>query len=65
MPEIVDDGETGFVVDTIEAAVEAVQECAKLDRLHIRDVFERRFDADRMVAEYEAIYAGLLAGATG
>ena len=28
-------------------------------------LFERRFDADRMVAEYEAIYAGLLAGAKG
>ena len=65
MPEIIDDGETGFVVDTIAAAVEAVKECAKLDRRHIRDVFERRFDADRMVAEYEAIYAGLLAGAKG
>ena len=65
MPEIIDDGETGFVVDTIEAAVEAVQECATLDRNHIREVFERRFDADRMVAEYEAIYAGLLAGAKG
>ena len=65
MPEIIDNGETGFVVDTIATAVEAVKECAKLDRSHIRDVFERRFDADRMVAEYEAIYAGLLAGAKG
>ena len=65
MPEIIDNGETGFVVDTIATAVEAVKECAKLDRRHIRDVFERRFDADRMVAEYEAIYAGLLAGAKG
>jgi glycosyltransferase involved in cell wall biosynthesis len=59
MPEIVDEGETGFVVDTIEAAVEAVARCAKLDRNHIRQVFERRFSAERMVSDYEAIYGAL------
>ena len=46
MPEIIDNGETGFVVDTIATAVEAVKECAKLDRSHIRDVFERRATED-------------------
>jgi glycosyltransferase involved in cell wall biosynthesis len=65
MPEIVDDGETGFVVDTVEAAVKAVRDCARLDPVKIRQVFERRFDAARMVAEYEAIYAGLLPHARG
>lgn len=61
MPEIVDEGETGFVVDTIEAAVEAVARCAGLDRDRIRRVFERRFSAERMVSDYEAVY-GSLAG---
>jgi glycosyltransferase involved in cell wall biosynthesis len=64
MPEIVDEGETGFVVDTIEAAVEAVASCAKLDRNHVRQVFERRFSAERMVSDYEAIYGALASGNT-
>jgi glycosyltransferase involved in cell wall biosynthesis len=59
MPEIVDEGETGFVVDTIETAVDAVGRCAGLDRNHIREVFERRFSAERMVSDYEAIYRTL------
>jgi glycosyltransferase involved in cell wall biosynthesis len=60
MPEIVDEGETGFVVDSIEAAVEAVARCAKLDRDHIRQAFERRFSAERMISDYEAIYRTLI-----
>jgi glycosyltransferase involved in cell wall biosynthesis len=59
MPEIVDEGETGFVVDSLEAAVDAVAKCRALDRDKIRDVFERRFSADRMVSDYEAIYRTL------
>ena len=59
MPEIVDEGETGFVVDTIEAAVEAVTRCDGLDRDHIRQVFERRFSAERMISDYEAVYRTL------
>ena len=59
MPEIVDEGETGFVVDSIDAAVEAVARCADLDRNHVREVFERRFSAERMISDYEAIYRTL------
>ena len=59
LPEIVDEGETGFVVDSIEAAVEAVARCAALDRDHVRQVFERRFSAERMISDYEAIYLTL------
>lgn len=59
MPEIVDQGKTGFVVDSIEAAVDAVARCDELDRDNIRNVFERRFSAERMVSDYEAIYRKL------
>jgi glycosyltransferase involved in cell wall biosynthesis len=59
MPEIIDEGETGFVVDSVEAAVEAVARCAGLDREHIRGIFERRFSAERMISDYEAIYRTL------
>jgi glycosyltransferase involved in cell wall biosynthesis len=61
MPEIVDEGETGYVVDSIDAAVQAVSKCEALDRDHIRQVFERRFSSERMVCDYEAIYAELIA----
>src|SRR5690606_11121595 len=64
MPELVDDGETGYDVDSIEAAVVAAARCAVLDRSLIREVFEWRFSADRMVADYEAIYR-TLAGEAG
>ena len=60
MPEIIDEGETGFVVDSIEAAVLALAKCAALDRDHVRQVFERRFSAERMVSNYEAIYRELI-----
>jgi len=56
MPEVVDDGVTGYVVDSIEDAVAAVERCRSLDRARIRQVFEERFSDDRMVADYESIY---------
>ena len=46
MPEIVDQGETGFVVDSIEEAVEAVAAVERLDRRAVRAHFERRFAVD-------------------
>ena len=59
VPEIVDPGTTGFVVSTVEEAVAAVARIGDLDRATIRRVFERRFSADRMAADYEEVYAAL------
>ena len=63
MPEVVDDGVTGFVVDSIERAVAAVEKLDQLDRGQVRAAFERRFSAERMVHDYEVIYARLAADA--
>lgn len=63
VPEIVDDGVTGFVVETLDEAVEAVERAKRLDRAKVRAVFEARFSADRMVGDYEAIYERVAAGA--
>lgn len=60
MAEIIDEGVTGAIVDTIEAAVAAVQRVALLDRSRIRAVFQQRFTADRMVRQYAETYAKLL-----
>jgi glycosyltransferase involved in cell wall biosynthesis len=66
MPEIVDEGISGYVVDSVDAAVAAVAKAERLDRGLVRATFERRFSADRMVRDYEAIYAALTdRGTTG
>ncbi|RGP37478.1 glycosyltransferase family 4 protein [Pseudotabrizicola alkalilacus] len=59
MAEIVDDGVSGFVVDTLEQAIAAVPLTLALDRGEVRKCFERRFDAARMVDDYVAAYAVL------
>ena len=60
MPEVVDDGRTGFVVDSIDAAVAAVPGALALDRSNVAAVARRRFSADRMVDAYLSVYHQLL-----
>ena len=60
MPEVVDEGVTGFLVDGVEAAVAAVSRIAGLSRGRCRAVAERRFSAARMVTDYVEVYADLL-----
>jgi glycosyltransferase involved in cell wall biosynthesis len=56
MPEIVDEGITGVLVDTVAEAVAAVPAAAELDRRIVRETAERRFGVDRMVDDYLAVY---------
>lgn len=60
MPEIIDEGVTGYLVDSIDAAARVVNNAAALDRTAIRAVAERRFGAARMVDDYIAVYRRLL-----
>jgi glycosyltransferase involved in cell wall biosynthesis len=60
MPEVVDVGQTGFLVDDAMAAATAVKDVADLDRATCRAVAERRFSADRMAADYVAVYEQVL-----
>ena len=52
VPEIIDEGVTGFVVDSLEEAVSAIGRLHELDRRKIRATFERRFTARRMAEDY-------------
>jgi glycosyltransferase involved in cell wall biosynthesis len=61
VPEVVEDGITGFIVDDIDGAVSAVERLGRVSRPTCRSVFERRFDAARMAADYLDVYRGLLA----
>ncbi|MER8550882.1 glycosyltransferase family 4 protein [Mesorhizobium sp. M1217] len=64
LPEIIDHGVTGFLVDTVDAAVASIPEMLRLDRRQVRAVFENRFSATRMAHDYVAAYARLI-GAPG
>ena len=56
VPEVLEDGVTGFIVDNIDEAVAATARCAQLDRRRIRARFEQRFSAERMAQDYRRVY---------
>ena len=62
--EVIEDGRTGFLVDDVASAVDAVYRLDQLDRAAIRARFEERFTAQRMARDYVAIYGSLLLGAS-
>ncbi|NLN20698.1 MAG: glycosyltransferase [Syntrophomonadaceae bacterium] len=60
MPEVIKDGETGFLVNSIDQAVEALKRIPELDREACRRWVENRFSRERMVDDYLAIYKLIL-----
>src|SRR5258708_13073541 len=62
--EIIENGKTGFVVDTEDEAVRAVLKLDQLDRRIVRKVFQERFTADVMARNYLRLY-WRLCGAAG
>ncbi|ULK94949.1 glycosyltransferase family 4 protein [Bradyrhizobium sp. I71] len=58
--EIVEDGITGRIVESVDEAVQAMPSLLALDRMAIRARFEERFSATRMAAEYVKLYQRLL-----
>jgi len=60
VPEIIDEGQTGFIVDDLDDAVAAVHRVGELDRRRCREVFEERFTATRMARDYLELYSTLL-----
>ena len=63
VPEIIDDGLTGFIVEDEAGAIGAVDRLAHLSRTAIRQRFEQRFTARRMALDYLAAYRSLMDGA--
>jgi glycosyltransferase involved in cell wall biosynthesis len=59
VPEVVDDGVSGFIFNTDEEAIIALQNARKLDRARVRRVFEERFTARRMAEDYVEVYRRL------
>lgn len=59
VPEIVDEGATGYLVDNVDSAVKAVSRINSFDRRICRQVFEERFSSRRMCRDYFEVYKSL------
>jgi glycosyltransferase involved in cell wall biosynthesis len=62
VPEVIDEGLTGFVVDDEGQAIEAVQRLREIDRRRVRERFEERFTARRMATDYLSHYQSVVNG---
>ena len=60
VPEVIDDGRTGFLVESVEEAVAAVGRIEGLNRETCRHAFEDRFEAARMARKYVEVYERLV-----
>ncbi|MEJ0093636.1 MAG: glycosyltransferase family 4 protein [Methylocella sp.] len=64
VPEIIEDGLTGFIVEDETSAVGAIRQLPRLSRAAIRKRFEERFTARRMAEQYLSVYRGLMDAAS-
>lgn len=60
VPEVVDEGQTGFIVDTIDDAVRAVEQVTQIERGICRHRFEQRFVVEEMAHRYLRVYERVL-----
>jgi glycosyltransferase involved in cell wall biosynthesis len=60
MPELIDPGVTGFLVDNVDAAVDAIDRVDEIDRAACRAAASARFTVDRMADRYLDLYRSLL-----
>jgi glycosyltransferase involved in cell wall biosynthesis len=56
VPELIEDGTTGFIVDSVDQAVAALAKIERFDRKRCRQVFEQKFSATRMTGDYLKLY---------
>jgi glycosyltransferase involved in cell wall biosynthesis len=61
VPEVMDDGVSGFIVENEDQAVAAVARACAMDRSRVRAQFEARFTSRRMAEDYLALYRKLIA----
>ena len=60
VPEVIEDGRSGFIVETVDQAVDAVEACRRLSRANVRRAFEERFSVERMARDYVDLYERLI-----
>jgi glycosyltransferase involved in cell wall biosynthesis len=64
VPEVMDDGVSGFIVDSVDEAIAACGRLHTLDRARVRAQFDKRFTSRRMAEDYVRIYEDLISAAT-
>jgi glycosyltransferase involved in cell wall biosynthesis len=62
MPELIEHGVTGFLVDTFDEAVAAIGRIGEIDRFACRRAVQARFSVERMAERYLALYQDILSG---
>jgi glycosyltransferase involved in cell wall biosynthesis len=62
VPEVIEHGVTGFIVENRVEAVKAVQDLGFVDRRRVRETFEQRFTSERMAQSYLEHYQDLVSG---
>jgi glycosyltransferase involved in cell wall biosynthesis len=60
VPEIIDDGVSGYIVNNTREAIEAVHAIDRLSRMAVRRKFEKRFTASRMASDYLNLYTAVI-----
>lgn len=61
VPEVLEEGVSGYIVDDVDAAVDAISRLDAIDRRRCREAFEGRFTSMRMAREYMAVFEALTA----
>ena len=56
VPELIQEGITGYIVDDVDGALQALGKVSSFDRRRCRRVFEERFSASRMAQDYLSVY---------
>jgi glycosyltransferase involved in cell wall biosynthesis len=62
MPELIENGETGYLVQSEEEMVDRIGQLQTLDRAHCRAWVQEHFSVERMIDGYERLYQGVLNG---
>jgi|GEM_PF-2515856 len=62
MPELIEHGTNGFLIDDAPQAMGAVEHVGSLNRADVRDTVLERFSVDRMAEDYIAMYHRILTG---
>lgn len=60
MPELIENGKNGFLVETVDEAVLAIGKISEIDRQCCRDIVEKRFSVERMVDDYIKVYQQII-----
>jgi glycosyltransferase involved in cell wall biosynthesis len=60
VPEVMEEGQTGFIVTELEDAIAAAKRVPELSRKRCREIFEQRFTAGRMAHDYLRVYQRLI-----